>query len=491
MPRGDGKMKTMSAAPTILMSASSQSVPIPEPQTRGYYLNIDMSLTPEALEQEIDRVARAGFNLLIYPIFSNGWTLFPSESQRTNRLPSIHPLFKQWNPLELVTSLAAAANLSVWGLARAYNFHPRHAITKHTLLHKNPRWRMVRHPAFFDSVPRSHENWYPCPLQHGEKGRRTYRHALAEILVEAVSGYPLDGIVLDCTGFGLAGGALGESPFCFCENCKARYFERFGSVLSEDARGPKLTQVRAWQREQAEEHLSYLRHRLLRTRRTLRMLCLASPHWREHHDYQPERDGGALLDWPTLLADGELEEVLIDHDSETISPAFGSNMASDFAYLGDQVLYMPLLSVKHPGELRLPLAALARYTVPGFIADFHQPLSEAFMIELGSTVFAEPAPLPEAEPVRAAMFFLERVRQAHESRPKLHDLMSDFLRLLARQFPDPRDFNTLLVIEQNIHGLEQFIRRGYLKSERIPETTLRHLGLARRFVRMALMDVRS
>src|SRR5437870_307591 len=103
------------AAPSI-MSAAAQAVPIPEPQTRGYFLNLSTRLTPAALEQEIDRVVRAGFNLIVFPIFSKGWTIFPCEAQQQNRLPAILPAFKTWNPLERLTQRAAAGNLSVWGL---------------------------------------------------------------------------------------------------------------------------------------------------------------------------------------------------------------------------------------------------------------------------------------------------------------------------------------------------------------------------------------
>jgi hypothetical protein len=93
--------------------------------------------------------------------------------------------------------------------------------------------------------------------------------------------------------------------------------------------------------------------------------------------------------------------------------------------------------------------------------------------------------------VRTAAFLLSRIRQSYEDQPVMYDLLYDILRLLAGQLPQPSDFHTLEVIEQNIHGLEQFIRRGRLGSMRIPESVMRDLGLARRFARMACMDVRS
>ena len=105
--------------------------------------------------------------------------------------------------------------------------------------------------------------------------------------------------------------------------------------------------------------------------------------------------------------------------------------------------------------------------------------------------FSQRVPLPETDPIRTAAYLLERLRINHENQPILYSLMSDLLRLLSRQMPKPTDFSTLEMIEQNIHGLEQHIRRGRLGTIAGRDGTLRELGLARRFVRMACMDVRS
>jgi hypothetical protein len=137
------------------------------------------------------------------------------------------------------------------------------------------------------------------------------------------------------------------------------------------------------------------------------------------------------------------------------------------------------------------MEVIGRYPTPGFLAEFHYSLSEESAQLIRNSVFADMSLLPESDPVRTAAFWLSRIRLSHEDQPVIHDLLYDLLRLLRRQLPKPNDFNALAVIEQNIHGLEQFIRRGRLGKARIPERTMRDLGLARRFVRLACMDVRS
>ena len=93
--------------------------------------------------------------------------------------------------------------------------------------------------------------------------------------------------------------------------------------------------------------------------------------------------------------------------------------------------------------------------------------------------------------MQSAVWLLDQVRVRHVAHEPLASLMTDMLRILSRQMPIADDFDGLLVLEQNLMGLEQFIRRGRLHPERVSDDTLRHLGLARRLLRMAALDVRA
>lgn len=473
-------------ATVIASSPAAEPVRLPEPQTRGYIIHLVRNLSRNWLELEIKRIAEAGFNLILFPAYNNGWTLYPSEAARSYGMARMNPLFRSWDPLGVVTELARAAGLTVWAYARAYNFHPRYSVAEHKLLKKYPQWRQRVHPDFQGPQTRRHEMWHPCPINI------EYRRYLADILVEMVAGYPVDGIMFNFQDLGIEGGPLADSPYCFCQSCREDYYATYHADLISDASGKKLERVRHWQKGQLQENFSYLRHRLIRSRRTLRIICRARPDWRgELGGEPPATSGSSLMDWPGLLASGAIEELAIDHDAEPCGPLLGARLAADYAHLGDRVLFAPILSIGDLHELRWPLEAIGRYPIPGFFAEFQSSFTEEEARFMRETYFPDMAPLPEAEPIRTAAFLLSRIRLLHEDQPVIHDLLFDVLRLLTRQMPIPNDFATLQVIEQNLHGLEQFIRRGRLRTTRIPERTMRDLGLARRFVRMACMDVRS
>ncbi len=458
---------------------------LPEPQTRGYFLNIVQGISPTSLRQEVNRAAQAGFNLIIFPIYNNGWTNFPSNAALSQKLPAINPLFKKWNPLAHLAQYASDAGLTVWGFARPYYFHPRHSVSEQKLLDKHPGWRVRAHPEFINRQSRKFVMRHPCPLNDD------YQRFVGDLLAEVVAGYPLDGMVIDFSGFGLRGHRLADAPYCFCNSCVAKYYDVHRSDMADDAQGDKLDQVRIWQYQETHEHLGYLRHRLMRSRRTLRLICWTPPLWRQDavRTFDPVHE--LPIHWPSELSTGNIDELIIHHDGEDDRELFSARLAADYAYLGDRVLFLPVLSVNQAADLAVPLAALQKYHVPGFIAQFQDVLSEEDATYIRSCFFPAAAPIPETEPIRTAAFLLERVRLAHEDMPVIHDLISDFLRLLARQYPFPQDFPTLEMIEQNLHGLEQYIRRGRLGQYGIPERTMRDLGLARRFVRLACMDVRS
>jgi hypothetical protein len=315
---------------------------------------------------------------------------------------------------------------------------------------------------------------------------------VADVLGEAAASYPIEGLILSFTGLGLRGGRLANAPYCFCHACVQRYRETANADLAQDATGEMLGRVRLWQLEQAHENLSYLRHRLTRMRRTLRLICHATPDWRHTTAYRgPLSEASALMNWPELLDSGLVEELLVDHDGEPCGAHFSARVAADYAYLGDRVLFLPMLRIDQLADLRAAIHLPDRLPVAGFIAEFQSRFTEEDTRFIRERFFPENAVLPESSPVMTAVFLLDRVRRTHAQQPILRDMLGDILRLLSRQLPLPGDFGLLEVIEENLHGLEQFIRRRRLERLEVTEGTLCDLGLARRFIRLACLDVRS
>ncbi len=467
-----------------LASAASRTT---LPQTRGYIINMVRSISPDWLRLEFDHAAAAGFNLVLFPVLNNGWTLFPSQTAREYGLGRINPLLRGWDPLAEACRLARERDQLIWGYARAFNFHPRYAIAEHKLLHHYPEWRLRAHRDHHSARSRRNELWHPCPINPD------YRRHVADLLTEGVGAYPLQGLVFYYSSYGLHGGPLATSPFCFCDSCKTQYREAHGGAdLELDAAGERLGQVRAWQQRMSHETLGYLRHRILRMRRTLRLLCRARPFWRENPT-RPDltRDDIRLMDWPALLAQGMVDELLVDSDEEPVGPWLGSRLAADYACLGDRALFSPIVSLETALDLRHAMRLVHRYPIPGFYAEFQHTLDDREAALVRNSFFDDPAMVAETNPTVTAIWLLDQVRLRHQDHEALSSLMADTLRILTRQLPLPNDFQLLQVIEQNLAGLEQFIRRRRLEPARIEEETLRQLGLARRFVRLAALDVRA
>lgn len=456
------------------------------PQTRGYVINVVRSLSPISLENEIQRAAQAGFNVLLFPIYNNGWTLFPSEAARAHGMKRISPLFSKWNPLAKACRIAADTGMSVWAYGRPFNFHPRFSVADHKLLHKKPQWRLRTHPDYQNSHHKRYELWHPCPLNPD------YRRYIGDVLTEVAHSYPITGLVLYYSSYGLHGGPLGHFPFCFCESCRAQYREEYPDAdLVADA-GSNIERVRTWQLDMSHDTLAYLRHRILRARRALRFICRARPHWRGEPPTRGVTERNVrLMDWPALMDSGAVDELLVDPDDEPLGASLGSRVAADYAFLGDRVLFSPVISVEDPANLRIPLRVLYRYPIPGFIAQFQHPLSLDDAQAIRESYFSEPAMVAETSPVRTAIWLLDQVRLRYRDDTPIGTLMADMLRILSRQLPMPDNFSMLQVIEQNLIGLEQFVRRGRLEPVKVDEEVLRYLGLARRFVRLAGLDVRA
>jgi uncharacterized lipoprotein YddW (UPF0748 family) len=376
-------------------SSPADSARLPEPQTRGYIVSLIRSLSRNWLDLETRRVAEAGFNLLVFPAYNNGWTLFPSEAAREHGMKPINPLFRRWNPLATAAEFSVRRGLGLWVYVRPYNFHPRYSVSDHGLLKKFPHWRWRAHPDYQSAQTRRMEQWHACPINPD------YRRYLADLLCEMISAYPLDGIVFNFDSLDMDGGPVEDSPFCFCASCRALYYEAFQADLISDAAGPRINRVRSWQLEQIHDHFLYLRHRMVRSRRNLRVVCRAKPTWRESPDFAlPPGKGAVLMDWPALLASGAIEELAVDPDEESTTAQLGSRLAADYAYLGDRVLFLPIVTIGDLNELAWPVEAIRRLPLPGFLAEFQNSLTDEEARWVRETYFADPAPLPEADPVR-------------------------------------------------------------------------------------------
>lgn len=455
-----------------------------EPRTRGYFMNLFRNISEQWLELEVQRIHAAGFNMILFPVYNNGWTLFPSEAMRSRGLSAINPVLKKWDPLGMLVELAGSMGISVWAFARPYDFHPRYSIAEHRLLKKHPGWRMCGHPAFQGSSLKKLEQWHACPIHFN------YRSFLGDVITEVSAAYPVSGLVINYTGLGLRGGSLEDWPFCFCDDCCRRYYEDYEGDLVAEAVLGRTDFIRNWQMEKVREQLVYIRHRISRVRPGLTFICRATPHWANRSNCRMRSDSGhVLVEWPPLLDDGILDELAIDHGNEPLDEHFSSLLASDYSYLGDRILTLPMIRLSSLVDEWRHLNSLSRFPVSGFIAEFPRPLTVEDTELLRSAYFPDPALVPESNPLGTAIFLLNRVQEQYVDTIELNDLLKDFQKILLLHLRDELGFETLLQVEENIHGLEQCLRRGRFMQQTVSESVLRDIGMARRYVRMARMDV--
>lgn len=458
------------------------------PEARGYYLVYERGFSSTSVRQEIEWAAAAGFNLIVFPVFNNGYTLFPSETARSIGMPAINPLFKKGNALADALAISHDLGLQVWGFARPYNFHPRYSLTgNNKLLRKKREWRTEIHPHFRNSPFRRREAYTACPVNP------EYRRYLGDVFSELAMGYPVDGLVLSFNGYGLRGGSLDESPFCFCDACARIFHAETGDTLTARSTDPAgLARVRRWQREKTSQAVLYLRNRIYKSRRGLRLFARSQPQWRWHAE-----DGGPALyppyciDWNDLISRGAVEGMVVDHDGEHGLELFSARLVSDLCELHHEALVLPTVQVWTPDDLGPPLEAIRRYPVSGIIAELADPMGEAEAVEIRENYFAEPAQVPESNPLQSVAHLFRRVQSAHEDNPIVRDLMRDFLRLIGRTEAQGMSFELLETMHANLSGLQDAIRRDRLHGYRVPESTLRDIGLARRLIRLACLDRRA
>ncbi len=457
------------------------------PETRGYHLDLARGSTPATIREEIGRAARAGFNVVLFPAYINGYTLFPSASAKGARFAPIHPHFRHWDPLAVAVEEANRVGVNVWGFARPYNLHPRYSTLAPKLLKKFPQWRIVVHPDYRRAEARIREGYSACPVNS------EYRRYLGDVLTDLVIGYPVEGLVVNYTGYGFRHGPIETHPYCFCPECRQRYHEQIGGALGLDAlNAKKIEEVRQWQTEASESSLAYLHHRLVKMRRTLRLVCRAQPQWRwDMDESEPDVQAQFCLDWNRMLDNGNAEELLIDHDDETAPDMFRTRLVADLARLHEEALLLPAVLAREPRDLEQPVEAVRRYPVAGFLAEFAKPLTDEDANFIREHYLAEPAQSPDHAPLLAVAFLLHRVQSNHQDNELVGDFMRDFLRLIQAQLSKGASFETLEIILQNLGGLQAAIRRGRLADAAIPESTLRDIALARRIVRLACLDVRS
>lgn len=163
-----------------------QTIPSPTLETRAVWLHPNyLPANEKAMRDMIRRLKEANFNL-IYPLmFYHGRTFYPSKVAKEYGLPSQDEHFKGIDPLKILVDEARKNNIEVhvW-----YCVFFVGGEKDNPILDKYPDWAALDKdgkPVCFNGE---------C---HADPANSALREFLAELMVEAVKNYDIDGIHLD------------------------------------------------------------------------------------------------------------------------------------------------------------------------------------------------------------------------------------------------------------------------------------------------------
>lgn len=157
----------------------------------------DYANGPNSVEPMVNRLAQAGFNLIIPLVKSgDGYVNYHSKIEK------VRPQFKEWDPLSLIVQKAKNVGIKV---------HPWMCVFKEnensTIIQKNQTLRMVN----LEGKPTP----WVCPANEEvqEYELNLYR--------EVMDNYDVDGVHMDYIRYD-------SEDVCFCERCRSRFKKETG-----------------------------------------------------------------------------------------------------------------------------------------------------------------------------------------------------------------------------------------------------------------------
>ncbi|RKY62719.1 MAG: hypothetical protein DRQ02_13475 [Candidatus Latescibacterota bacterium] len=159
--------------------------------------NIDHDGGPDTVGLMVDRLAEAGFDILLPHVKIGGEVFYHS------RIAKAHPQFKDWDPLSSIVQRARAAGLKVYAQVCVFSEGERSA-----LIQRDESLRAIT----IDGKPTS----WVCPASE-----EVQQYELS-IFEEIMDNYDVDGVYMDYIRYNL-------DNVCFCPRCRSRFKEETGT----------------------------------------------------------------------------------------------------------------------------------------------------------------------------------------------------------------------------------------------------------------------
>lgn len=451
-----------------------------DPQTRAAVLATSRPYTAEALTRALNRLADHGWNSVIIPGFLGGYPIFPSAVWAEHGLPRQHPAFKKWNPLDVAFDVAWRRNLDILMAVSPYliDQQDRH---KPPILKKHPEWaatvhpnRRKRHPGH----PRPAHVYY-CPVN------LELRRFISETLYTVVEGYPFHGLLVDLRHYPFYSADDGHLVlYCYCDECRNASLRDLGfDPASVDFRkeATMVERWREWQEAQTDQAMAYIRLRVLKARLTMRVLGLLTSGSGTALPGTPK----PLIHWKAWVERSLVEALVLDGYSPDFAQ-FETQLTDDLETLPKDALLLPMLPRRAENGPAF-LKAITDAPVPGFTTrfdDWDQPnFDPRTRVSFDTEAFSV-----EDDPLYSVSVLFDRMTKSSHSHKDFSALLAD-LQLILRRRDIPMTVDRLLMVADNVRGLQTLVRERKLDFGDQRDSIAHDLDLAARLIYLTGCDL--
>ena len=458
---------------------TAQSQDIAVLQTRSAVLEVSRVFGAETLCDALNRLADCGWNAVILPGFFEGYPIFNSQVWADYGMRRQHPKFAKWDPFEAAFDVAWRRGLDVLLSVTPYLVQsaPR-SWRKAPLLRHHPMWAAQRQPSrtrrLSEAAPA--ETFF-CPVNPD------YRRFLSDTLHVLLEDYPFHGLLVDLRHYPFYSSESGYVPWCYCGACRQATLVDLGFDPAgvDFARERSLVERwKEWQTEQMDTALAYLRVRVLKARRTMRILGLLTT-----DSGLADNVPRPLLHWRSWVERSLVEALVMDRYSP-LPAQFETQLRADIETLPRSSLLIPML----PRKAENPQAFLTvfhREPIPGFAARF-EGWDRPDFDPRNRLCFDGPARPMESDSIQSICLLFRRMKAMAPHLEEFGAFLDDLARILLRDDVAMR-VDRLLVVAENIRGLYDKALAGQVDFGPKRDDALHDLDLACRLAYLAGCDL--
>ncbi len=453
---------------------------MPLPQTRIALLEPERLFDRDSLERAINRLADAGWNTIILPAYLQGYPIFRSQVWADYGMKRQHPGLRKWEPLERVFDIASERGLDILLAVQPYLVgssgvsHKAPPLVRHF-----PQWLARRHPKRSKRLSEaSAARTFYCPVNS------EYRRFLCDTLHIVLEDFPFQGLLVDLRHYPFYATSAGKYlPWCYCEACREKTlrdlgFDPVGVDIHREAF--MIDKWKEWQAKQIDYSMAYMRQRVLKARRTMRVLGLLST-----DSGLPDESLRPIIHWRDWVENALVESLVLDRYAPDPED-FTEQLREDIQTLPRESLLIPTIP-RASTDSYACYRTIQQETVPGLLARFSDWDLPTFAPRQ-RLQFEQPAFPSESDPIRSICALFERLRHDVPQEAEFCAFLKDLGKILARSHDD-LNLERLMIVADNIKGLHNKIAEGQLDFGRLQDQVLHDLDLAHRLAFLAACDL--